>query len=219
MPNYISDMPIAFYCVKKRPYLYMLRKLHKYGEPGDPTEWPTPMFALETEKDKLDEYGYFPEPMNGFVAGSSSIGGISFYHMFEKDGKIGYTGPFVGNEDRLSLEADTLLTKRQLLRYQKNHDGIYCWNISYRRIASYTPLNVVDKKTGRPIDPPMFVPSYVKIGKLGLKRPPQSWCYCNIGGKTGIVLSINPIWLCRIMNFEKRAEVRTSAPKDVMIWR
>lgn len=49
-----------------------------------------------------------------------------------------------------------------------------------------------------------------------LTKAPQNMCYCEYNGEKCVVISIQPQWVCKILNGEKTIEVRKRVLKEMM---
>lgn len=183
-------MRAYIYCTKAKPYLF------KYFFNGDEgAGW-----NYETSYCKEEFIDDSPTLLNGKVVASFELNNVEeiaceTLHNGISEVPIYYTDSV---DDLDNSKNNACVFNQDLIDYfgiKKGGKVVgFAWHID--------DLKILDK----PMD----------IRDFGLTRAPQSWCYAyDSQGNRCIIISIQAVWVEKILNGEKTIEIRKTYPKEV----
>ena len=209
-------MKLLLYCTKAKPYLYNQNyecyKSACYMTDNEKEETITtsPFWTTTNHNMGLNS-------LNGKIVAECDfeVEEISLYYgtnhaMFDEKGYFDDNYDYMTNSlDEEKLLKDSCLKSIELEKYLGDKNGY---------VIHIKNLHIFDK--------PRELSDYCKINKklaqegeyetCDIKQTPQNMMYCEDGLETKILISIQPQWLCKILNGEKTIEVRKKVLKEMV---
>lgn len=189
-------MKLLLYCTKSKPYLI------KYGNEYGYNQFDTSYCKDEHKSD----YEYGDTILNGKIVAECDF---EVEEIYFKDGtmqqaELGVTGWRTNKLTEYELLEKSCLGYTELVNYIKEDSG-YAIHIKN--------LHIFDK--------PRELDYYEDEWVDALKKAPQNmrYCYDMISydvTRKNILISIQPQWLCKILNKEKNVEVRRVVLKEML---
>lgn len=192
-------MKLLFYCTKSKPYLVKENDFN-----GGESKYKC-IFQKGTENPIL----------NGYIVAEAEIDRV--YRLKIKKNDVPYLNDQYVNTlyYEFTFLKKACLTNEQLIDYLKNEKGDHTGYAIYLKNVKpfYEPKHLSEcykkycwqgfKFLGTHLDP--------------LEKAPQNMCYCCDKDEKNsfILVSIQPEWLCKILNGEKTIEVRRKVLKDM----
>lgn len=185
-------MKLLFYCTKAKPYLVKASDFN----------------GAETKYKCIFQKGTDNPILNGYIVAEAEIDRV--YRLKIKKNDVPYLNDQYVNTlyYEFTFLKKACLTNEQLIDYLKNEKGDHTGYAIYLKNVK-----------------PFYEPR--KLNYYGLKKPPQNMCYVRYPvpydnkldgwevSKDSVVISIQPEWLCIILNGEKTIEVRRKVLKDM----
>ena len=195
-------MKLLLYCTKAKPYLAKMEYSKVNVDNGEITWYQ--QYGITTLKEEIQLFGY-SDILNGKIVAECDFeveeiekGYGTRHTSFDEEG---YFDDFYDYITK-TIDEDILLKRS-------------CLNIVELEI--YNPNYAIHIKNLHIFDEPKELNEYGMDFPISpIVKAPQNMMYANGIGERYILISIQPQWLCKILNGEKTIEVRKKVLKEML---